>query len=114
MTATIMPKQLVDAWKPEYVAPIVNYLCHEDCAVTGSIFESGGGWVSMVKFKRTAGHYFDLDKPFGPDEIKANMDKITNWEGADFPDDSHQDKNPMKNKQLVQIIKKMQSQRAKL
>jgi len=109
MTATVMPKQLVDAWKPDYVAPIVSYLCHEDCSVSGSIFESGGGWVAAVQFKRTAGHYFDLDKPFGPEDIKANLDKILNWDGCDFPEDTHQDKNPMKNKQLVQIIKKMQS-----
>jgi len=32
----------------------------------------------------------------------------------DFPEDSHQDKNPMKNKQLKQIIAKMQAPKAKL
>jgi len=108
MTATIMPKQIVDAWKPEYVAPIVSFLCHEDCPTTGSIFESGGGWVAQVKWKRTQGHYFDVDVPFGPDEVKKNWSAITDWTDSDFPDDSHQDKNPMKNKQLKQIIAKMQ------
>lgn len=29
MTATIMPPDLVQAWKPDYVAPFVTCLCHE-------------------------------------------------------------------------------------
>ncbi|MCA9695495.1 MAG: SDR family oxidoreductase, partial [Myxococcales bacterium] len=29
MTETIFPKELVDALKPEYVSPLVAYLCHE-------------------------------------------------------------------------------------
>lgn len=114
MTATVMPKAMVDAWKPEYVAPIINFLAHEDCPATGSIFESGGGWIAQVKWKRTAGHYFDVDGTYGPEEVKAAWSKITNWDGADFPDDSAQDMNPMKNKQLVQIMKKMQKPKAKL
>ena len=32
--------------KPEYVAPMVGYLCHEDCPVNGSMFEVAGGWIS--------------------------------------------------------------------
>lgn len=30
---------LVDAFKPEYVAPLVVWLCHESCAENGSLFE---------------------------------------------------------------------------
>jgi len=29
MTETVMPKEVVDALKPEYVAPFVAYLCHD-------------------------------------------------------------------------------------
>lgn len=29
MTATIMPADLVAAWKPDYVAPFVAFLCHK-------------------------------------------------------------------------------------
>ena len=107
MTATVMPKNIVDAWKPELVCPIVAFLSHEECPCTGSIFESGGGWVAMVKLKRTQGHYFDVDATYGPEEIKANFSKITDWTGSDFPDDTAQDMNPMNNKQLKQIIAKL-------
>lgn len=115
MTATVMPKNLVEAWSPDLVAPIVNYLSHEDCAPNGEVFESGGGWVAQVKWKRTQGHYFDVDAKFGPEEIKAQWSKITDFEGADFPEDTAQDMNPMKNKQLKQIIAKLQAKaKAKL
>lgn len=30
---------LVDAFKPEYVAPLVVWLCHETCMENGSLFE---------------------------------------------------------------------------
>lgn len=113
MTATVMPKQLVEAWKPEYVVPIVAFLAHEDCPCSGSIFESGGGWVAQVKWKRTAGNYFDVDTSFGPEQIKEKWAAITNFDDSDFPDDSHLDKNPMKNKQLKQIIAKMQAAQKK-
>lgn len=32
---------VVDALKPEYVAPLVLYLCHESCSETGGVFEVG-------------------------------------------------------------------------
>jgi len=110
MTATVMPKEIVDAWKPDYVAPLVNYLCHEEVPTSGDIFESGGGFCALVKWKRTEGWYADLDKSFGPEEIKANWAKIIDFsEGSDFPDDEKkaEDKDPMRNKQIKQILARM-------
>lgn len=31
--------------KPEFIAPIVAWLCHEDCEENGSIIESAVGWA---------------------------------------------------------------------
>eukprot|EP01112_Ceratiomyxa_fruticulosa_P020725 TRINITY_DN713_c0_g4_i1.p1 TRINITY_DN713_c0_g4~~TRINITY_DN713_c0_g4_i1.p1 ORF type:complete len:254 (+),score=61.88 TRINITY_DN713_c0_g4_i1:146-907(+) len=39
MTATIMPPELVEALKPEFVTPLVLYLCHESTQETGGLFE---------------------------------------------------------------------------
>lgn len=39
MTETVLPKELVEALKPEYVSPLVAWLCHEDCEENGSVFE---------------------------------------------------------------------------
>ena len=39
MTATIMPEDLVKALKPEFVAPLVGYLCSDECKANGETFE---------------------------------------------------------------------------
>ena len=40
---------MVDALKPEYMAPIVLWLCHEDCTNSGDVFEGGAGYVAQGK-----------------------------------------------------------------
>lgn len=45
MTETVMPKELVEALKPEYVAPLVAFLVHESCPESGSLFEVGAGYI---------------------------------------------------------------------
>src|SRR5271155_1833798 len=45
LTETVLPKELTDALRPEYVSPLVGYLCHESCAETGGLFEVGGGFL---------------------------------------------------------------------
>merc|ERR1719478_1315768 len=38
MTATVMPKEIVDASKPEFVAPLIGFLCSDAAEVpTGSV-----------------------------------------------------------------------------
>ena len=44
MTATVMPEELVERLKPEYVSPLVTYLCHETSTENGGVFEVGAGW----------------------------------------------------------------------
>ncbi len=43
LTEDILPPDLQDKLKPEFVAPMVLYLCSEDCAETGMIFNAGMG-----------------------------------------------------------------------
>src|SRR6201998_2479687 len=49
MTEDILPKEVLDKLKPEYVAPVVAYLCTEELPDTDSVFIVGGG-----KIQRTA------------------------------------------------------------
>ena len=53
MTATVMPPELVEAFKPEFVTPLVLLLCHESSIETGGIFEVGAGWVSKPPLVRS-------------------------------------------------------------
>lgn len=51
---------LCQALKPEYVSPLVLWLCHASCSETGSLFEVGAGWVSKLRWQRTQGAFFPL------------------------------------------------------
>lgn len=44
LTETILPTELVEALKPEYVTPLAIYLAHESCKESGKVFEAGAGW----------------------------------------------------------------------
>ena len=55
MTETVFPPDLVQALKPEFVAPLVAYLCHDSSKVNGQTFEVGAGWISTLRWERTQG-----------------------------------------------------------
>jgi len=37
--------------KPELIAPIVFWLCHEDCNENGSIIEAALGWAGKCEYQ---------------------------------------------------------------
>jgi hypothetical protein len=48
---------LADKVRPELVSPIVAWLCHEDCPVTGEIYSAGGGRIARYFIGLTRGYY---------------------------------------------------------
>ncbi len=50
MTETVLPKEVLDNIKPEYVAPLIAYLVHDSCEETGSLFEVGAGYVAKLRW----------------------------------------------------------------
>jgi len=86
MTATVMPPDLVEALKPEYVAPLVGWLVHSSNTTNGQCFEVGAGWVSAVRWERTQGALFPVNEGvLHPELIKENWSKVTNWENSTHP-----------------------------
>lgn len=61
LTADIIPEQLLKRLRPSYVAPVVAYLCHENCKETGGTFEASGGWVARYKLHRSVGKVYNED-----------------------------------------------------
>ena len=43
MTESNFPKEIMSAFSVENVSPIVMFLAHESCPLTGAIVETGGG-----------------------------------------------------------------------
>ncbi|KAJ2858461.1 hypothetical protein J3B02_000211 [Coemansia erecta] len=80
MTATIMPAEIVEMLKPEYVAPLIGYLAHDSTPHTGKLFQVGSCWVSEVRRQRSGGVGFPLTKPITPEDIAARWSDINNFD----------------------------------
>ena len=80
LTATVLPKEVVEGLKPEYVTPVAVYLCHESCPETGKLFEVGGGWVSQTRWEQTEGVFFRND--YSVEELQARWPDATSFENA--------------------------------
>ena len=86
LTATVMPQDLIDALKTEYVAPLVAFLCHESTDVNGGLFEVGAGWMAKLRRERTKGKFFPLNRGLTPEDIRDNFAQITDFTNADVPE----------------------------
>lgn len=86
MTETVLPADLLESLKPDYVSPLVGWLCHEDCEENGSTFEVGAGWISKVQQQRSPGVSFEL-ATFSGEGIRDKWDDICNFDdGFDNPE----------------------------
>jgi 3-hydroxyacyl-CoA dehydrogenase/3a,7a,12a-trihydroxy-5b-cholest-24-enoyl-CoA hydratase len=85
MTETVLPKNLLDALKPEYVSPLVAYLCHESCEETGGLFEVGGGVMNKLRWERTAGKNFPVGKALSIEQVQGAFKQITDFAKSAHP-----------------------------
>ena len=81
MTESIMGG-LGDKLDPGLVSPLVAYLAHEDCPVSGQIFSVGGGRVAQVFIGETQGFH---SPTLSMEDIRDNWDTITNRDGYGVP-----------------------------
>ncbi len=84
LMGTVMDEDAMNLLKPEVVSPLVAYLCHESCEDTGGLFEVGAGWISRVRWERSAGAYFD-PAGFGIDDVADAWDTVNDFTGATHP-----------------------------
>lgn len=85
LTETILPKNVTDALRPEYVSPLVAWLCHESCDETGGLFEVGGGLFTKLRWERTEGKLFKLGRAISPEQVKKSWSAITDFAKATHP-----------------------------
>lgn len=86
MTATVMPKEVVDALKPEFVAPFVAYLCHDTCQDSGALYEVGAGYIAKQRWNRTAGVQYDVHN-LSIEDIAARWDQVNDFsQGSTYPE----------------------------
>ncbi len=75
MTQDILPPEVFEKLTPEFVAPVMAYLCTEECPDNGSVFIVGGGKVQRVALFQNKGANFD--KPPSVEDIAAQWGEIT-------------------------------------
>src|SRR4051812_4584815 len=75
MTDALMPAPVLEKLKPEYVSPMVAYLCSEQCQRTGDIWSAGGGTFARIEYREAAGLRIDGRAPTVED-VMENIDKI--------------------------------------
>ncbi len=85
MTETILPQNLLDALKPEYVSPLVAYLCHESCQENGGTFEVGGGFYGKLRWERTEGKMFRVGRDIRIEDIASSWGQITDFSEVTHP-----------------------------
>jgi len=82
LTFTVMPEEAISNVKPEYVAPMVAWLCSKNCSESGKIFSAGGGYFSRVAVVEGAGVTFDPDKEMTVEMIDQSIEQINELKEA--------------------------------
>jgi NAD(P)-dependent dehydrogenase (short-subunit alcohol dehydrogenase family) len=73
---------LADKLDPALVSPIVAWLVHEDCPVTGEIYSAAGGRIARFFIGLTEGYY---NEKLTLEDVRDNFDKIRNEDGYIVP-----------------------------
>ncbi|XP_060926924.1 peroxisomal multifunctional enzyme type 2 [Limanda limanda] len=86
LTETVMPPDLLASLKPEYVAPLVLWLCHEQCQENGGLFEVGAGWIGKLRWERSQGGIVrQKNQPMNVEAVRDQWDKICDFTDATKP-----------------------------
>jgi len=80
MTEDILPPEVLKNLTPEYVAPVVAYLCTDEVPDSGSIFIVGGGKVQRTALFQNEGVTFTA--PPSVDDIAGRWSEIEDLSGA--------------------------------
>jgi 3-hydroxyacyl-CoA dehydrogenase/3a,7a,12a-trihydroxy-5b-cholest-24-enoyl-CoA hydratase len=87
LTETVMPQEIVDALKPEFVVPLVVKLCDENSSETCGLFEVGAGFIAKLRWERTQGVNFGISGEFTAEDVLAAWGQITDFTDATHPAD---------------------------
>jgi NAD(P)-dependent dehydrogenase (short-subunit alcohol dehydrogenase family) len=73
---------MADNLDPKLVAPIVAWLCHEDCPVTGEIYSAAGGRIARFFIGLTEGYY---NANLTLEDVRDNFEQIRDEKGYIVP-----------------------------
>jgi 3-hydroxyacyl-CoA dehydrogenase/3a,7a,12a-trihydroxy-5b-cholest-24-enoyl-CoA hydratase len=85
MTETVLPPNLLDALKPEYVTALVLLLCHESHDDGGGVYEVGGGFYGRLRWERARGKLYRIGRLVSPEDLREAWKDITNFAQSTHP-----------------------------
>ena len=90
LTEDVMPPELFEKSRPEFVVPMVTYLCGENCKESGAIFNGGMGYFNRVAvYTGPTVQIGDPDCPPTPEQIHENWNQINSMDGAKELEDAN-------------------------
>ncbi|XP_028050598.1 peroxisomal multifunctional enzyme type 2 isoform X2 [Monomorium pharaonis] len=84
LTEDIIPPDFFEQLKPELIAPVVFWLCHENCTENGSMIEAALGWAGKCHIIRSSGYVLrqNLSTNVTPENVRDNWSKVTDMSSA--------------------------------
>ncbi|MFW5989667.1 MAG: SDR family NAD(P)-dependent oxidoreductase, partial [Desulfosudaceae bacterium] len=83
LTEDILPPDIFEKMKPEYIVPMVTYLASQECDTSGRIFNAGMGYYNRAAIM--TGHTIQIGDKQNlptPEDVHKNWDAINSLDGA--------------------------------
>ena len=85
LTQTVWPPEMMDAFSPDFVVPLVGALVHRSCTETGGIYEAGAGHFSKIRWERSLGFVANASDKLTADLVMKNHARIVDFKKAEHP-----------------------------
>ena len=86
MTQTVMPPEILENLKPDWVVPLVAVLVHSSNKhETGSIFEVGGGHIAKLRWERAKGALLKTGPSLTPGAILKKWKDVNDFSEPSYP-----------------------------
>jgi NAD(P)-dependent dehydrogenase (short-subunit alcohol dehydrogenase family)/acyl dehydratase len=82
LTEDVLPPELFEKLKPEFVTPLVLYLCSEQCPVTGALYNAGAGFYNRAAIISGPGLVLGDGQVPSPETVAEAWEKIRALTGA--------------------------------
>lgn len=72
-------------FEPRHVSPVIGWLAHDSCPVTGEVYSAGGGRVARVFVAETLGYW---SEHLSCEEVRDRIEQIRSEDGYEQPGSS--------------------------